>query len=191
MATQTTSKTSTTVRLAGFGGQGIVKAGEILGNAAVADGKRALQNQAYGSSARGGLCTADVIVSGEEIYEIEPDRFDVLVALNQQSFDAFVSHVTPKTGVVVFEADLVKLPEQGPLPDGVRALGVRATHLAAQELGRKVVTNMVALGYFAAVTGLLSKEALETTVTAHVPRGTEDLNLRAFRLGWDQGQGEH
>jgi 2-oxoglutarate ferredoxin oxidoreductase subunit gamma len=174
---------STQIRFAGFGGQGIVKAGEILGMAAIADGKRALQNQSYGSSARGGLCTADVCVSSQEIYEIEPDRFDVLVALSQDSCNAFLSSLRPG-GLLIFEEDLVSLPAGF----SGRAHGVAATRIASQELGRRIVTNMVVLGFCGALTGQVSRAALEQTIARHVPPGTEALNARALGEGWDRGQ---
>jgi 2-oxoglutarate ferredoxin oxidoreductase subunit gamma len=169
------------IRFAGFGGQGIVKAGEIFGAAAVADGKRALQNQAYGSSARGGLCTADVVVSDTEIYEVEPERFDVLVVLSQDSCDAFHHQLCPD-GELICEADLVTLPR------GVQGHAIPATRIAAGELGRRIVTNMVVLGYCAAITNLVGREALERTIRQGVPRGTEELNLRAFAEGWKRGE---
>ncbi len=172
-----------TLRFAGFGGQGIVKAGEILGMAAVADGKRALQNQSYGSSARGGVCTADVTVGTSEIYEIEPDRFDVMVLLSQDSCDAFLGEVKP-SGVVIYEEELVTLPADF---SGV-AHGVPATQIATKELGRRIVTNMVVIGFCGAVTGLVSREALEKVVRENVPAGTEELNLRALDQGWQRGE---
>jgi 2-oxoglutarate ferredoxin oxidoreductase subunit gamma len=182
--TTTTTDTTTMLRLAGFGGQGIVKAGEILGMAAVADGRRALQNQSYGSSARGGLCTADVCVSTGEIYEIEPEVFDVLVVLSQDSCNAFLGHLRPG-GTLIVEQDLVKLP------DGYsgNAHAIPATRIAAQDLGRRIVTNMVVLGYCAGVTGLVSRAALEKTVEQNVPRGTEALNLRALEAGYQHAAG--
>jgi 2-oxoglutarate ferredoxin oxidoreductase subunit gamma len=171
------------IRFAGFGGQGIVKAGEILGAAAVADGKLALQTQSYGSSARGGLCTADVVVSeGELIHEVEPERFDVLVALSQDSCDAFLDQLRPG-GTLIVEQDLVSLPEG----HGSSAHHVPATRIATQDLGRRIVTNMVVLGFCGAVTGLIGREALERTLRENVPRGTEELNLRAFDEGWRRG----
>ena len=173
----------TAVRFAGFGGQGIVKSGEIFGAAAVADGKLALQNQSYGSSARGGLCTADVSVSqGPMICEIEPEHFDVLVVLSQDSCNAFLDHVAPG-GTLIYEQDLVELPE-----GHGGGHGIRATHIAATELSRRIVTNMVVMGFCAAITRLVGRDALERTITANVPRGTEELNLRAFAEGWKRGQ---
>lgn len=173
--------TSTTLRFAGFGGQGIIKAAEIFGAAAVVDGKRALQNQSYGSSARGGLCASDVSVSTGEIYEIEPDRFDVLIALNQNSCDAYLGQLKPD-GILVFEQDLVQPPA------GLeRKYGIGATRIAHEELGRRIVTNMVVLGFCGALTGLLSRAALEQTIRHSVPPGTDALNLKAFGQGWQRG----
>jgi 2-oxoglutarate ferredoxin oxidoreductase subunit gamma len=172
------------IRFAGFGGQGIVKAGEICGAAAVADGKQSLQTQSYGSSARGGLCTADVVVSEDElIYEVEPERFDVLVLLSQDSCDAYLDQLR-SGGTLIVEDDLVRLPE-----GHSSAHRIPATRIAAQDLGRRIVTNMVMLGFCGAVTGLIGREALERTVRENVPRGTEELNLRAFDEGWRRGPG--
>ena len=167
------------IRFAGFGGQGVVKAGEILGMAAVAEGQRALQNQSYGSSARGGLCTADVTLGPDEIFEIEPDLFDVLVLLSQDSCSAFLRQLR-EGGTLIYDQDLVPLPADL----AIRAHGIPATKIAAEELGRKVVTNMVVLGYCAAVTTLLPRPAIEKAIVANVPKGTEDLNLRAFAAGF-------
>lgn len=172
---------ATTLRLAGFGGQGIIKAGEILGLAAIADGKRALQNQSYGSSARGGLCTSDVAISSGEIYDIEPEMFDILVVLSQDSCKAFLPNLRPG-GIVVFEEELVQLPSTP------RKHAISATKIAAQELGRRIVTNIVVLGFTAAVTQVVSRAALETTIQKNVPRGTEELNLRALAEGWRHGE---
>jgi 2-oxoglutarate ferredoxin oxidoreductase subunit gamma len=173
-----------TVRFAGFGGQGIVKSGEIFGAAAILDGKSTLQNQAYGSSARGGLCTSDVTVSDSEIYDIEPDRFDILMILSQDSCDAFL-HDVKSGGILIVEEDLVQLPED--FQGTVHASP--ATRIAAQDLGRRIVTNMVVLGYLGALSGLVDRESLEKIIVANVPPGTDILNLQAFALGWERGEG--
>ncbi len=172
---------TTAIRFAGFGGQGIVKLGEIYGAAAVTAGKNALQNQSYGSSARGGLCTADVTVAEGEILDIEPEQVDVLVALSQDSFNAYRSMLKPG-GLLITEAELVEPPTDF---DGV-VNEIAATSIAAKDLGRRIVTNMVVLGYFCAKSQVVDRESLEKTITENVPRGTEDLNLKAFGLGWDQ-----
>jgi len=173
----------TTVRWAGFGGQGIVRAGEIMGAAALADGKVALQNQSYGSSARGGLCTSDLAIGQGEIHEIEPDEFDVMVVLNQDSCDAFCGLLRP-SGLLVYEQELVTVPASF----AGLAYGVPATSIAANDLGRRIVTNVVALGFCAAVSTLIGRRALEDTIRSHAPRGTEQLNLQAFGAGWARGE---
>ena len=172
-------KKTSMLRFAGFGGQGIVKLGEIFGAAATASGKVALQNQSYGSSARGGLCTADVSVSDGEILEIEPDAFDVMVVLSQDSANAFLPELKPG-GVCIYERDLVELPEGFEY----EAHGVAATQIAAKDLGRRIVTNMVVLGFCAAITALVDRSFLEETIRQQVPPGTEELNLRALDEGW-------
>jgi 2-oxoglutarate ferredoxin oxidoreductase subunit gamma len=172
-----------TIRFAGFGGQGIVKSGQIFGAAAILSGKSALQNQAYGSSARGGVCTADVTVSDGEIYDIEPDTFDVLMILSQDSCKAFLHDLKPG-GILIVEQDLVRMPEdyQGEVHY------IPATTIAAKELGRRIVTNMVVLGFLGALSGLVDRESLEKTIAASVPPGTDILNLQAFARGWEHAE---
>jgi len=173
-----------TIRFAGFGGQGIVKAGQIFGAAAILAGKNALQNQAYGSSARGGVCTSDVTVSSDEIYDIEPETFDVLMILSQDSCRTFLHDLKPG-GILIVEEDLVKMPED--YRGDVRS--IPATRIAAKDLGRRIVTNMVVLGFLGALSGLVDRDSLEKTIAASVPPGTDILNLQAFAEGWKRGQG--
>jgi len=78
------------IRFAGFGGQGIILSSYILGQAATFDGKKALQNQSYGSESRGGECRGDVVISDNEINELEPTEYDVLVAMTQPAYDKFL-----------------------------------------------------------------------------------------------------
>ncbi|MBT3218014.1 MAG: 2-oxoacid:ferredoxin oxidoreductase subunit gamma, partial [Proteobacteria bacterium] len=94
------------IRFAGFGGQGIVSCGLNLGKAAMRDGKNSAQTQSYGSASRGGLTRADVTIQDDEIYELDIDDLDVLVALSQQSYDKFIGELLP-TGKLFYEADMV------------------------------------------------------------------------------------
>jgi len=87
-------------------------------------------------------------------------------------------------GVLLYEEELV---DPTGLPKGVKKYGIPATRYA-EELGRKLVLNIVMVGFFAGVTGLLSAKAMEKAVLASVPRGTEDLNLRAFKKGFEHGE---
>ncbi len=173
-----------TVRFAGFGGQGVVMAGQIFGAAAILAGKSALQNQAYGSSARGGVCTSDVTVSSGEIFDIEPDSFDVLTILSQDSCAAFLHDLKPG-GILIVEEDLVRMPKD--YPGEVHY--IPATRIATKDLGRRIVSNMVVLGFLGALSGLVDRKCLEQTIKESVPPGTDILNLQAFSLGWERGEG--
>lgn len=171
------------VRFSGFGGQGIVLSGYIYGAAAVKDGKRVVQTQSYGSESRGGGCRSDVLVSDEEIYELAPTRLDVLVAMSQHAFDTYIPDLAPE-GILLLEEDLVEAGGRAP----PRTHGVGATEIAYKEFGRKIMANMVMLGFAGAVVRAVSREALEAAVRENVPPGTEEKNLAAFGEGWRRGE---
>jgi len=169
------------IRFAGFGGQGIVLSSYILGQSAVFDGKKAMQNQAYGSESRGGECRGDVIISAEEIYELEPDKHDVLVAMTQPAYEKFISLLKPK-GTLILDKDLV-ITEGKLEPRGIKKHGISATDIAFKKFGRKIMANMVLLGYMNTLLNLVSEDALAKAVSTNVPRGTEKLNLEAMHEG--------
>jgi 2-oxoglutarate ferredoxin oxidoreductase subunit gamma len=169
------------IRFVGFGGQGIVLSSYIIGQSAAFDGKQAIQNQSYGSESRGGECRGDVIISEEDIYDLEPTRYDVLIAMTQPGYDKFIGSLKPE-GTLIFDQDLV-IPENKLNPSGIRTCGVSATEIAFKKLDRKIVANMVMLGYLNSLLNLVSDEALEKAITLSVPTGTVDLNLQALREG--------
>ncbi|MHC1580481.1 MAG: 2-oxoacid:ferredoxin oxidoreductase subunit gamma [Methanopyraceae archaeon] len=166
------------VRISGFGGQGIVLAGVVLGRAAaVYEEYNAVQTQSYGPEARGGASRSDVIISDEEImypYVREPDY---LVAMSQEAYDKYAPEVK-EDGLVVYDSTLVE-----PHRDDVEHVGVPATKLAEEELGRRIVANMVILGALRELTDLVSEEALKRAVEDAVPPGTEEINVKAVELG--------
>ncbi|MCX6905644.1 MAG: 2-oxoacid:acceptor oxidoreductase family protein [Verrucomicrobia bacterium] len=175
----------TQIRVGGLGGQGVILCGMIIGKAAsIYDGKQATLIQAFGPEARGSACSAQVTVSDEIIgypYVKEPD---LLVLMSVDAATQFIPQLRPG-GLVLYESELI--PKLPPLPQGARALGIPATRFA-EELGRRLVLNIVMVGFFAGVTGLLSPAAVEKAVLSSVPKGTEDLNLRAMRKGFDYGR---
>ena len=166
------------LRFAGFGGQGVVMCGYIFGKAAMRDGKNAIHTQSYGSASRGGLTSSDVGIETDQIYELCVEELDALVAMSQQSYDAYREKVK-EGGLLIYESDLVTLHEHEP----ARAFGIAATDLAYKSFGRKIIANMVMIGCVSAVTAAVSEEALTRTIREIVPRGTEKLNLDAFREG--------
>jgi len=169
------------IRFAGFGGQGIVIASYIVGKSAVIDGKKAIQNQAYGSESRGGECRGDVIIADDEIYELEPTNYDVLVAMTQPAYEAFIPLMKPG-GTLILDKDLV-VPDKKLEPKGIKRYAIPATDMAFKKFGRKIVANMIILGYMNTLLGSVSEKALEQAIAESVPKGTEKMNLDAMRQG--------
>ena len=172
------------IRLAGFGGQGIVMAGYVLGNAGILDGGNALQTQSYGSESRGGACKSDVIISDRAIVDLAPSAVDVLVAMSQPALDKFLPSLKAD-GILIYESDLVK-----PRDTGVRALGLPATRLANETFGRDMAANIIVLGCLAGLTGAASRESFRKAVAQSVPPKTVEMNLDAFEEGFKQGTEE-
>jgi 2-oxoglutarate ferredoxin oxidoreductase subunit gamma len=176
----------TEIRVGGLGGQGVILCGHIIGKAAsIYDHKYATLIQAFGPEARGSACSAQVTVSDEVIGYPYVKNPDILVLMSQDAYTQFVGQLKPG-GLVLYEEELVSIDDK--LPAGAKALGIPATRFA-EELGRRLVLNIVMTGFFAGVTGLVSAEAVEHAVLSSVPKGTEDLNMRALRKGYEYGRG--
>jgi 2-oxoglutarate ferredoxin oxidoreductase subunit gamma len=175
----------TEIRVGGLGGQGVILCGMIIGKAAsIYDGKHATLIQAFGPEARGSACSAQVTLSARFIGYPYVKHPDLLILMSFDAATQFVPQLKPG-GLVLYEKELI--PTLPPLPSGARALGIPATRFA-EELGRRLVLNIVMVGFFAGVTGLVSSSAVEKAVLSSVPKGTEELNLRALRKGYDYGQ---
>jgi 2-oxoglutarate ferredoxin oxidoreductase subunit gamma len=174
----------TEIRVGGLGGQGVILCAQIIGKAAaIFDGKHSTLIQAFGPEARGSACSAQVTVADEAIGYPYVKHPDILVVMSPDAYTQFVPHLKP-TGILLYEEELIKVDDR--LPKGVRAFGIPATRFA-EELGRRLVLNIVMVGFFTGVTGLVSMGAVERAVRDSVPRGTEDLNMRAFRKGYEFG----
>jgi 2-oxoglutarate ferredoxin oxidoreductase subunit gamma len=173
------------IRVGGLGGQGVILCGHIIGKAAsIYDSKYATLIQAFGPEARGSACSAQVTVSDEVIGYPYVKNPDILVLMSQDAYNQFIGQLKPG-GLVLYEQELVTVDDK--LPEGARAVGIPATRFA-EELGRRLVLNIVMTGFFAGVTGLVSPGAIEKAVLSSVPKGTEDLNMRALRKGIEYGQ---
>lgn len=167
------------IRIGGYGGQGIVLAGTLLGKAAsLYDGKEAVFTQAYGPEARGGASRADIIISGEAIDYPYVTAPDVLVVLFQAAYTSFAGALKPG-GVLIVEEDLVRLDDNAP-----PASLLPATRIA-EELGNRIVTNVVVFGFLVGRTAVVTREAAEKAIHATVKPGALELNLRAFEAGFD------
>jgi 2-oxoglutarate ferredoxin oxidoreductase subunit gamma len=166
------------IRFAGIGGQGVILAGLILGEAAAIEGLNVIQTQDYGSQSRGGHSIADVIIGDEPIYNLIVTKADILVALAQLGYKA-TKHELKKDGLLIVDTDLVK-------PDR-EFIGAPFTKLAEEKVGLALTVNMVALGYLVAKTGIVKKESVEEAIRRRVPKGTEEINLKAFNVGYEEG----
>jgi len=176
----------TEIRITGFGGQGVVLTGHIIGRAcAIQAGKHATMIQSFGPEARGSACSATLAVSDEEVLYPYIQRPDVFIVMSSEGYDKFGDELKEK-GTLVYEKDLVH-PE---LKKGQPSFGCPSTRLA-ERLGRTIVQNIVMLGFFTAVTKIVSREEMREAVRGSVPAGTEELNLKAFDAGWDYYQEEY
>lgn len=171
------------VRLGGFGGQGIILAGEILGAAVTLhEGRNAVLTQSFGPEARGGACSADVVVSDSRIYYPCVTVPDVLVLLSEEAARTYGPN-TAENALVLVNEDLVRtVPER----KGLSIRRIPATRIA-EGLGRVMVANIVMLGFVTAVSKLVSPEAMTKALLDSIPPGTEKLNLSAFQAGLDHG----
>ena len=169
----------TQVRFSGVGGQGIVLMGRLLGKAAALyDGKEAVATQSYGPEARGGASRSDVVISPKPVDFPFVTEVDVLVAFFQEAYQRHRGRLAPD-GLLIIESDLVK-----PADDETRYCPVPATRIA-EELGRKVVANVVMLGYLVARTGVVSREALEQAIRTTVKAKVLPLDLEAVDAGFE------
>ena len=171
------------IRIAGFGGQGIILSAYIIGKAAaIFDQKFSTMIQSFGPEARGSSCSAQLLISEDQIlypYLITPE---IQIILSKDAYDRFANDIK-KGGTILIEKDLVDLKQ---IPKDVSIYAVPSTRLA-EEMGRKIVMNIITVGFFSAVTQITSQEATRKAVETSVPPGTEELNLKAFDIGYNYG----
>jgi len=171
------------ILITGFGGQGIVLAGLILGKAAsLGDKRESTLTQSYGPEARGGACSAQVIISDGTIHYPYVRHPDVLVCMSQGGFDKFAD-LLKDDGTLIIDQDLVQPANKA----NEKLFFIPATRFA-EEMGRKMMANIVMLGFLTAVTGTITVDSARKTVEQSVPTGTEQMNLKAFNKGFDFGQ---
>jgi 2-oxoglutarate ferredoxin oxidoreductase subunit gamma len=166
------------IRFAGFGGQGIVLCGFVFGKAAMLDGKHAVHTQSYGSSSRGGLTRSDVCIQEDEIHDLIYEELDALVAMSQEGHDKYLDALQPD-GALFLETELVDRAESAP----PRTYGLGATDLAAKRFGRRIMANMIMMGFVNEILGAVSADALVRAVRDSVPPGTEEKNESALAEG--------
>ena len=172
------------IRIAGFGGQGVILAGAITGQAAaIYDGKNAVLVKSYGPEARGGACSTQIIISDTEIYYPYVREPSILAVMSQEAFTKFVKELK-EGGTLIVDEDLVRKENYEAVKEKYKLHIIPATRIAEQ-MGRRIIANIVMLGFFTKVTGIVSADGMKEVIKKYVPKGTEQLNLNAFQKGYD------
>jgi 2-oxoglutarate ferredoxin oxidoreductase subunit gamma len=172
------------IRISGFGGQGIVLSGYIIGKAAALyDNKNASFTQSYGPESRGGACTAAVVIEPGKIGYPLVREADYLILMSNEAYDKHAQKVS-SDGLTFVDSDLV--PQAS--IDNKKVYGIQSTKLAEQ-MGKKIVANIIMLGFFSGITDIISKDAMIESIKTSVKKGFIDINLKAFEQGYTYGLG--
>jgi 2-oxoglutarate ferredoxin oxidoreductase subunit gamma len=173
----------TEIRFSGFGGQGIILSGILAGKAAALfDNKHATMTQSFGPEARGSACSAQLVVSDEPVLYPYITQPTILVSMSQDACEKFLPELA-KTGTLLVDEDLVKLKL---FKRTIKKFAIPATRFA-EELGNRILGNLVMLGFFSAVTGVVSSESFKKAIPGGVPERYLELNLKAFEKGYEFG----
>jgi 2-oxoglutarate ferredoxin oxidoreductase subunit gamma len=167
------------IRLSGAGGQGLILIGKILAEAAaIYDEKNATQSQSYGPEARGGASRSEVIISDGDIDYPKATNIDLLLAMTQEAVDKYASEVKDG-GIIITDTNyIIKSPE-----GNFSLYSFPITKIAEEKVGKKIVANIVALGAIERLSQVVSDEAIINAIRARVPKGTEEMNITAFKYG--------
>ncbi len=173
----------TEIRIAGFGGQGVILSAIVLGKAAsIHQGAYATMTQNFGPEARGGACSAQLIVSDSPVLYPYVTRPDIMVVMSQEAYVKFAPELKDG-GILIVEQDLVRVSD---LHKETQVYSIPATRIAEQ-LGKRMVLNSVMVGFFTAVTKLLEADAVRKAVADSVPPSFVELNVKAFDRGLEYG----
>jgi 2-oxoglutarate ferredoxin oxidoreductase subunit gamma len=173
------------IRIAGFGGQGIILAGIVIGKAAALhDGLYAVQTQSYGPEARGGASKTEVVVSDNEVDYPKVQNPDIFVAMSHTALVAYLVDLKDG-GILIVDPDVILEEEVIPFvkKHNIKLYKAPATRTAADEIGLKIVANIVMIGAITRITKVVSEEAARAAIAESVPPGTEEKNLAAYDEG--------
>ena len=171
------------IRVSGYGGQGVILTAYIIGQAAaIYDKKQATLTQSFGPEARGSACSAQLVISSAKILYPLVTSPDILICMSQEAYTRFEPEMK-QDGILLIDEDLVSpKPPRG----DIKMYSIPATRFA-EEIGRRIVVNIVMLGFFTAISGLVNVNAMRDSVKNSIPKGTEEVNLAAFEKGYSYG----
>ena len=174
----------TEIRFSGFGGQGIIRCGLIAGKAlALYDNKHATMTQSFGPEARGSACSSQLVVSDDRVLYPYISIPEILVSMSQEAYEKYEPELKDD-GILIIDKDLVKMK---PVRGKIKTYAIPSTRFA-EELGNRIIANLVMLGFFSAITGIVSAEAMKKALPGLVPGRFLDLNIKAFDKGYDYGK---
>src|SRR5574344_215700 len=169
------------ILIAGFGGQGILLAGEVLANALMLDEKKVTWYPCYGAEMRGGTVNCEIVTGDEEVSSVNKKTHEFVIALNQQSFDKFLPTVK-ENGWIIVNSSLSK--EERKRSD-INYIFAPISKMA-EDLGTSKVTNVISLGILAQVSGLTTVSSLHNGLDNVLPEHRKKLlplNLKALEQG--------
>ncbi len=167
------------IRFSGSGGQGLILAGIILAEGMILEGGyNVVQTQSYGPEARGGASKAEVIISTSDVHFPKVTNPDLMLTLTQKAFDKYVKDIKPE-GILIADESI----DTSNLPASVKVYSLPILRAAKEDIGKALVANIVSLGVICSLVDFIQQETLVKAVLARVPKGTEELNTKAFELG--------
>lgn len=168
----------TEIRISGFGGQGVALAGYIVGKAcALYENYEAVMTQSYGPEARGGASSANIVIADEAIAYPFVRTPDIFIALSQEAYTKFRNTAKPDA-IILIDEHLIT-PYEDDRPFTIPSIRM------AEELGRRIVANVVMLGFCTGTLNFIGRESMERSIESLVKPKTLELNFRAFETGYD------
>ncbi|TKJ42489.1 hypothetical protein CEE37_02045 [candidate division LCP-89 bacterium B3_LCP] len=170
-------------RFSAVGGQGVLLAGDILGLAAQKfEGRYSLQSPTYTAQVRGGPTKIDVIIDDEPVMYPKTTAINFFLSLAQGSYDAFLYDLRDDAIVVIDPVLVTKWDEK------YKTYQVPVIEITKTKVGKMIMSSVLSLGIMIELTQVVSKEAIEKALLQKAPKGTEELNLKALRTGYEEAQ---
>ena len=167
------------ILISGFGGQGVIRIGQILGLAGVKSGLRATMLKSHGTETRGGYVRAQVVLSDSVIDSMNTENPDIFVAMSKAAYDRFY-HLSGENGIIVYDPAYVMQLQGTP----AEQRPVAARDLAVEKVGKELFANVIILGYIIRkLDGLIDYDSAVSALTEIMPRAHEE-NRKAFDIGY-------
>jgi 2-oxoglutarate ferredoxin oxidoreductase subunit gamma len=172
------------MRFSGFGGQGVVLASMIYGNALAKEGFNVIQTQAYGIEARGGSSSGEVIYSKDSINYLHATAPDMLLALSQEACDKYVNDVRPGAIVICDSFYIEVLPAR----TDIKLYAAPLTEIAINQMGKEMFTNTLSLGFINGIMNNVKPDNLMTALVDQVGNKSMEENRKALAIGYQKAQ---